>query len=336
MATLNIFNEDVFSLAQLTAAINELPAAPSQLGAEGIFEEEGITTTSVQVEKQGDTLSLVSAGERGTMGDSAGKPKRSMLAFSSIYLPQTDVIRADEVTNVRAFGAETELELVQNVVNTRQAKQRRRIEITHEFHRIGAVRGQVLDADGQTVLVDINEQYQIQRPKYALNVANAATKLRIKCNDVEDIIEDALGGTPYMGAIAWCGKSFWSGLMSNDWLEKTYFNTAAAAQLRDKISEIRVGDISYRRYRGSVGGVKYVPDDRAYCTPLGVPQMFVTRYAPADHMDAVNTVGLPFYSSIEMLDHGKGVSLHSQSNPITLCTRPGAVVELFAGDAVPQ
>ena len=82
--------------------------------------------------------------------------------------------------------------------------------------------------------------------------------------------------------------------------------------------------------------MKFVPDDRAYCAPLDVPQMFITRFAPADHVDAVNTIGLPFYSSIEMLDHGKGVSLHSQSNPITLCTRPGAVVELFAGDAVPQ
>jgi hypothetical protein len=336
VATLAIFNEDAFSLAQLTAAVNELPAAPSQLGDEGLFEEEGVTTTSVQVEKQGDTLTLVSAGERGTMGSSAGKTTRSMLTFSSIYLPQTDVIRADEVTNVRAFGTESDLEMVQNVVNARQAKQRRRIEITQEYHRIGAVRGQVLDADGQTVLVDINDQYQIQRPRYAMNVSNSATKLRIKCNDVEEMIEDALGGTPYMGALAWCGKSFWAGLMANEWLEKTYFNTAAAAQLRDKITEIRVGDLSFRRYRGSVGGMKFVPDDRAYCTPLGVPQMFITRYAPADHVDAVGTMGLPFYSSIEMLDHGKGVSLHSQSNPITLCTRPGAVVELFAGDAVPQ
>ena len=72
-------------------------------------------------------------------------------------VPVENVIRADEVTNVRAFGTESDLEMVQNVVNARQAKQRRRIEITQEYHRIGAVRGQVLDADGQTRKLLFNE-----------------------------------------------------------------------------------------------------------------------------------------------------------------------------------
>ncbi|MNR58211.1 hypothetical protein D3C85_1791520 [compost metagenome] len=56
--------------------------------------------------------------------------------------------------------------------------------------------------------------------------------------------------------------------------------------------------------------------------------MFITRFAPADHVDAVGTMGLPYYTSLELLKHGKGVDMLSQSNVLNLNTRPAAVIRL--------
>ena len=130
MASIDIFNDGAFSMSNLTLAINSMPHVPGRIGALGLFEEEGITTTTVQIEKDGDTLALVSAGERGTSGQIAGGSRRELIPFNTVHLPQRSGIRADEVQGLRAFGSETEMESVQNLVSKRLAKHRRQLDAT--------------------------------------------------------------------------------------------------------------------------------------------------------------------------------------------------------------
>lgn len=98
----------------------------------------------------------------------------------------------------------------------------------------------------------------------------------------------------------------------------------AARQLRGP------GGCTFERYRGRVGDIGYVADDEAHAVPEGVPELFITRFAPADYVEAVNTTGLPYYAKQELMDFGKGVEIEAQSNPIHLCTRPKAIVKLKA------
>ncbi|WP_173401664.1 major capsid protein, partial [Pseudomonas putida] len=51
MADIDIFEDNAFSVPALTAAINEQPFVPGRLAELGLFEEEGVTTVTVQVEK---------------------------------------------------------------------------------------------------------------------------------------------------------------------------------------------------------------------------------------------------------------------------------------------
>jgi len=62
--------------------------------------------------------------------------------------------------------------------------------------------------------------------------------------------------------------------------------------------------------------------------PEGVANLFITRFSPADYVEAANTIGLPYYAKQELMRMGKGVELEAQSNPITICTRPTAVIKL--------
>ena len=61
---LGIFESDKFKLQELTAAINEAPALPSRIATLGIFQEEGILTTNLVVEKNADTLALIANQSR--------------------------------------------------------------------------------------------------------------------------------------------------------------------------------------------------------------------------------------------------------------------------------
>ena len=64
------------------------------------------------------------------------------------HIALEDTILADEVQNVRAFGSSM-LEGVQAVVNQRMSEMATKMDATLEHLRIGAIKGQILDADGR-------------------------------------------------------------------------------------------------------------------------------------------------------------------------------------------
>lgn len=329
MAEISIFEDDAFSVSTLTATINDSPVVPGRIGALGIFDEEGIRTTTVQIEKDGETLALVPAGQRGQPGLVVHGSKRLMIPFNTIHLPERAAINADEIQGIRAFGSETELDAVQTLVNKRVEKMRRQLDATHEFHRIGAIKGLILDADGSTVLLDLFDRFGLVQQTLDFELDVGTTELRQKCNDLLDMIEEALVGLTFSGVRILCGKEFWRKLIIHKAIKETYLNTQMASSLRgDPREAFEFGSCVFERYRGKVGSLAFVGDNDAYAVPEGVAELFITRFAPADYMETVNTNGLPYYAKQERIPFDKGIQLESQSNPIHLCTRPRAIVKL--------
>lgn len=329
MAEIAIFEDDAFSVSSLTAAINDQEYLPGRISSLGLFREEGISTLTVQIEKDGDTLALVPAGERGTSGLVVGATKRTLIPFNTVHLPERFTIKADEIQGIRAFGTRTELQAVQDVVNKRLAKARRQLDATHEFQRMGALNGQVLDADGKTVLLDIYKSFGVNRQKLQMGLNSPDTELRVKCGEALDMQEEALGSVTSSGSRGLCGKNFWNKLIAHKSVKDTYLNTMQAAALRgDARESFEFGGIVWERYRGKVAGVSFVHDDKALLIPEGVPDLYISCFAPADYMETVNTQGIPYYSKIEPMQFGKGVAGEAQSNPLHLCTRPRAQILL--------
>jgi len=329
MADIAIFEDDAFSVSSLTAAINEQEYLPGRISSLGLFREEGISTLTVQIEKDGDTLALVPSGERGTSGLVVGGTKRTLIPFNTVHLPERFTIKADEIQGIRAFGTRSELQAVQDVVNKRLAKARRQLDATHEFQRMGALNGQVLDADGKTVLLDIYKSFGVNRQRLPMGLNSPDTELRVKCGEALDMQEEALGSVTSTGSRALCGKNFWNKLIVHKSVKETYLNTMQAASLRgDARESFEFGGIVWERYRGKVAGVAFVHDDKALLIPEGVPDLYISSFAPADYMETVNTQGIPYYSKIEPLPFNKGVAGEAQSNPLHLCTRPRAQILL--------
>ena len=329
MADIAIFDDEAFSVSSLTAAINEQQYLPGRLSSLGLFQEEGITTLTVQIEKDGDTLALVPAGERGTSGLVVGASKRTLIPFNTVHLPERFTIKADEIQGIRAFGTRSELQAVQDVVNARLLKARRQLDVTHEYQRMGALNGQILDADGKTVLLDLYQRFGVKKQSLKMGFATAGVKLRIQCLKALDMQEEVLGSTTTSGARAFCGKTFWEALVTHGDIETTYLNTLQAAALRgDARESFEFGGITWERYRGRIAGQPFVHDDNALLVPEGVPDLYISAFAPADYMETVNTQGIPYYSKIEPMPFNKGMAGEAQSNPLHICTRPRAQILL--------
>lgn len=331
MAGIEIFEDEPFSVTALTAAINEQPYVPGRIGELGLFEEDGISTLTAQIEYDGEKIGLVSARPRGGVSNAVGLAKRRLIPINTVHLPENSTMYADEIQGIRAFGQQSELEVAQARINKYLAKQRAQLDMTHEYHRIGAINGKVLDADGETVLLDVYQTFGITKTTIAMGLDTANTIVRSKCDEVLDEMEKALGAIPLRGGRALCGKEFWNKLINHKSVRETYLNTAQAAELRGKVPDtFDHGGITWERYRGSIGGVPFIPNNEARAFPDGVTDLFITRYAPADYMETVNTDGLPYYSKVEPLRFGKGLEIESQSNPLHVPTRPKTIIHLTA------
>lgn len=326
---LDIFKGELFSTMTLTASIQDVPFVPGRIGELGWFDEEGIFDTTVVIEKENQTLVLVENKARGSNPQVVGADKRSGIPFKTTHLPETDTIMADEVLGVREFGSNDSRRTVEAVINKRLMKARRNLDATHEWHRVGALKGKILDSDGSTVIADIFDRFGLTQQTLNMDLGTATTKVRAKCSQIYDKIEDALGGVPFTGVRVLCGKDYWESFITHEKVEETFLNHAAASELRGDTREaFEFGGIIWERYRGKVGGQAYIGDNEAYAVPEGVSELFISRFAPADYVEAVGTMGLPYYAKTELLPMGKGVMLEAQSNPIHLCTRPRAIIKL--------
>lgn len=108
--------------------------------------------------------------------------------------------------------------------------------------------------------------------------------------------------------------------------------------LRDDLrSAFRFAKIDFEEYRGSVarpdsigGSAAFIEADVAYLVPITSPPIFVTRFGPADFEEAVNVPGLPLFAKQVPDPSGmnKFRTLHTQSNFISLCLRPRAIIKL--------
>jgi hypothetical protein len=319
--------EKAFSLTSLTAAINVSPFKPYRLGQLGIFEEMGVAQTIVKVEQLNGSLAIVGTAPRGASGQVFNGDKRKELTFSIPHIPALAGLDADELQNIRQFGSEATSDSVIAARDRLVGKMRAGLELTIEAHRIGALKGLVLDKDGST-LIDLFTSFGVTQQTTGMALTTAGTVVRKKVAAAIVQVETALGGVPYSGLRALCGVNFFDELASHPNVEKFWINTPAAQGFAqaDPYQAIQFAGVTWERYRGVSGCT--IGDDDAYLVPSGIPGLFITRYAPANYIETVNTIGLPMYAKSETRDMGKGYDIEAQTNPLNLCTRPNAIVKL--------
>lgn len=329
MPMLNVFDGDAFSMQNLTAAINRVPEVPTLIGDLGIFEEAGIDTTTCSIEKRDEGLTLVGSSPRGGPGETVGGESRDLRDIRIPHFQRDDAVMADEVQNIRAFGSESVVETVMGRVEMKMARHTRSFDFTLENLRMGAINGQVLDKNGNTLL-DLFTTFGVAQPaEIDFALGTAATDVRGKCRQVLDGIGDTLEGFAVSRVYGLAGDEFLHALVTHAKVEDTYKNWEAAVALRsDPRLPFEFGGITWVRYhtkpkaKTAKGGTPMVGVDKCKFVPAGVPELFITRFGPADYEETVNTIGLPRYAKQIPMPNGKGRALEMQMNAICLCTIP--------------
>lgn len=332
---MDIFNDDAFGLVSMVAAINDIdhiPGRAGELAFAGVGE--GVATTTVAIERKAEVLALIPTSARGGPAPQETQDKGSVFNITIPQIKDEATIGAHQVQGVRQFGSSNVLQGVQSVVNGQLNKITRKMDLTLEHHRLGALSGIIRDADGSSLLnlFDTFNVSEVEDIDFDLDNANA--DVRLKCQDVHRLMKRNVKTPLPSGYKVWafCGDNFFDKLISHASVKNVYTGWQAA--------ETRLGanyaqgvfffaDIYFENYAGTddqtddfEGTVGIHPDScRFFLT--GVPGLYAEYYAPADFWDTVNTIGLPRYSRLAMDDKlQRWVKLHVQTNPLPLCLRP--------------
>jgi len=326
---LDAFNSNSFGVVALTEAINKLPYHPGIIGAMGLFEDEGVPTTSIVVEERDGVIALVPNQVRGGPAAVNLAVKRTLRNFNLLHLPMQDTVKADDVQGVRAFGSETAVDTISGRVNDKMQSMKDALGVTHEHLMMGALKGELLDADGMTSLLDLFTEFGLTQGTNDFALSVPTTKIRTICVGIARKIEAALGSGVYSGIHAMVGSTFFDDLIDHEDVRAAYERQSEGVNLRNDLRRgFTIFGVTFEEYRGTVGSVDFISKTTGIAFPTGVRGLYKMHYGPADYIETVNTMGKPFYAKQDTQKFDKGVDLEVQSNPLPIVTRPQVLQEL--------
>ena len=329
----NPFSNPAFSMANLTAAINLLPNRYGRLESLNLFPVKPVRFRQILIEEKNGVLNLLPTLPVGSPGTVGQRDKRKMRSFVVPHIPHDDVVLPEEVQGLRAFGSESELETVAGVMARHLETMRNKHAITLEHLRMGALKGIILDADGST-LYNLYDEFGIAPKSINFALATDSTNVRQKCVDTLAHIEQNLLGEFMTGVRCLCSQEFFEKLIAHPKVEKAYELFQQGAVLRDDVrAGFTFGGIVFEEDRGQAtdgnGATRrFIAAGEAHAFPVGTIDTFGTYVAPADFNETVNTLGQPLYAKQDARKFERGTDLHTQSNPLPMCHRPGVLVKL--------
>lgn len=344
MQVLDIFNDDAFSATTMTETINIVPNDYGRIRELGVFRDEPIPTTTVAVIYENGILNLLPTRERGGPPSLAMPTKKGARHFGTFHIPHDDLVRGDDVQNLVArVAAGNQLEAVVTFVNRKLITMRRKHAITAEHLKIGALRGEILDSDGSSLLNLFNEFGVVQKT-IDFVLGTAATPVGSKITELTGQMEDNLQGEVMSSVMVLASPEWFDKFTSHTKVEDAWrYYDGQNNPLRDDVRRRFVHKgVTFEEYRGAA---QYLQEDGTYATrrfipageaiafPMGTQETFEMYWAPADFMDTVNMLGEQVYTR-QALDpeFQRWVKLHSQSNPLPMVKRPTLLVRLTSSN----
>jgi hypothetical protein len=337
---LNVFRGEPFSNLTLTRLVNKYPYLPNRLGQMKIFRPNPLLTTAAAVDRLQGILNLIQTSPRGAPPAIRQEEKRNATYFTIPRLAQKATIRADEMQNVRSYDEPMQLMTLQDLVARKlmgPTGLTKQIEYTWENHRLGAVTGVLLDADGTTVIVNYFAAFNVAQPaainfdlKQALTADQTDGSLRsVISATVRSMKRSAQGGfvegQSYI--VALCGDNFWDALVNHpDVVESVKYSVLAADLRKDKaFGEMQFGGVTWINYRGSDDATTIgISTNRCQFFIAEGDGIFDVHYAPGETFQDVNRPGLPMYVYNLPDPSGKNAfqEFEVDSFPLHVCNRP--------------
>lgn len=346
--SLDIFRNDAFSFAELQRIVPNVPYIPTRLGRMQLFDPKPLTgTDKVIIYEEDGNIRLIPFSERGGPDSQQIRDVGRFFALQTKRISKMDTLRASELLSVANMALPETIRMrnAMDLLTKRTNALKNDKEMTLEHHRLAAIQGKLLDADGVTVVYDYFTEFGVAVPA-VINI-NFAT---ITVDDLQMYLQENfvqpiqlalknrwIDGVTSISSLV--GDTFWGKLMRHPAVREVWKlqqQGAALAQGANPLvrsnnwEEITFGDITFIHYRGSTAGEIAVPANTAIFFPVGAVDVFNVYWAPGETLAQVQSVGQPEYLMIQpdvrdqMVSH---VDVFLRSYPLYACTFPKALLK---------
>ncbi len=345
MDVIDGFTNREFGVDELSETMNIIPNRYGLVTQLGIFPPPTpIATTYVSVERQNWSLNLLPATQRGAPGTRGSIGRRDRKIFEVPQITHEDHVSVADVQNLRAFGSYAP-KMLEDTVRERLITMVGKHAITHEWYRVRALQGHILDADG-SVMLDFFTEFGVTRPVAAFGAAGTIPE---RLRKIKRYVERKLRGETMSRVLCIASKGFME-MLFTDAEVKSLYNQAMTAHLalvasnpglHDRRFSFMLQEIEFVEYEGVASSVnadgtfterRFIPDGDAIFLPLGTMESARQYAAPGDFEEAVNMPGRLFYAKEARERFGRSRDLLTQSNLLVLWRRPELLVRGTTGN----
>ncbi|MFZ4807475.1 MAG: major capsid protein [Hyphomicrobiaceae bacterium] len=340
--TINGFTDREFSAEELTTVMVDIPNMYSLVTNLGIFgNPEPLAQTYVALEIDNMVVNLLPVTDRGAPASKGSEGRRKRKLFEVPMSAHEDLITVPDLMNLVAFGSKAPM-MLEDAVGRRLLTQALKHQLTHEWRRIGALSGVVLDSDG-TTLIDLFTEFGVTQKAVPFGGASSFNQYT---REVKRHIEDNLHGETMTGVAALCSPEFYDAMLEDTDVKAAYNASAAMMRLNPNIDDARPAfghqGVLWIEYRGSASAKnadgtattrKFIPAGDARFFPLGTMTSASSYAAPGDFLEALNMPGQLYYAKSAPVDLNRGLMLHTQSAMLPIWKRPALLVRGHTGSS---
>ncbi|GAB4368061.1 MAG: major capsid protein [Kiloniellaceae bacterium] len=317
-----------YDAIRLTSEINRIENVWGRINALNLFPGEGIDTTMVEIAFENGRVRILEVKERGTPGTAGNQPPENSVILKVPHIPHLEVIKPKDLQDKFVFGTgRRQLRSVDTETAKKLAAARRHHAITLEFMRMGALKGEIRDGKNN-VIYNLFTVFNVVQKTVDFDLGNANTDVLAKCEEVWDHMQQNLLGETMDGVHCLVSREFYNKLRAHDKVAQYYKNWEAARSISGTVTQpFEFGDITFEPYRGQATDLtgttrRFIAANDGHAYPTGTMNAAKTFFAPPDHVNFANTLGTEVFVSPEVLKHGKGVELHTESNPLPVWQIP--------------
>jgi hypothetical protein len=344
--SLDIFKNDAFSVSNLYRVVDNATYVPTLLGSMGIFEPVALDTDKVILYEEDSTVHLIPSTERGAPDITQTRDQGRMFALKTPRLSKIDSVRGSELLGIANMALPESIRLrnAAELTAKRTSKLKGDLEMTKEFHRLGAVQGITYDADGVREIYNPFTTFGIAAPtvvdidfatitdnEFMMYIQSTFyTPMRVALKE---------RWTPSTRIVALVGDLFWQKLLTHPAIwdiwklreqGRAIADGASRMMATNQWEQITFGGVTFVNYRGTDDGTTIaVGSDEAKFFPVGARDVFKVWYAPGETLVQVQEKGRPQYLMIqpdtrtEIADH---VDIYVRSYALYACIFPKALM----------
>lgn len=335
---------------EVTNIVSDMPVLYGQVMDMNLFQFRGAYTNTVAIDRTNYTPGIIPASP--WCCDSKitqGSPTRNLYPITIPHTHIEDALWACDLNGVR--GQNTGLQVSYASVAQERAKvlmrMRMNMDITMEYRMLSALKGEVLDADGSNVLLNIYELFGVTQQSQDIPLATAGSDV---LGAFREAVRKSRAGARSFIPQRWvvlCGKNFFDKLVSHDSI-KSLWNLCCERQATtmNDMSNFMFNllpNVSIMEYTGTVArnpitgeDVEYFGDDEALMFPMPAAgqENYELLAAPPMTLNYVNTQASSVYYFWEKLlcprgeTDPEGISFYGEMNVLPIVKHPGAIIRL--------